>query len=205
MSSPNQQGICKSSSLHILSPFLSFLFFPFFHNGLRSPFQIQIPMPRLPTSLLRHARAINPLYPLLLQTCRTIPSAHNELRWLRQHVETTLSSKFGSLKDVPDRLKHRCVAKLARRRGRGEPLQYLLGSQPFGELDIKCERGVLIPRYVFVATGFMEGCSCLGGGGKVRAKPECANLSAQHHFHAAYLIRVGVQFSLWDLTFPFLS
>lgn len=40
------------------------------------------------------------------------------------------------------------MAKLARRRARGEPLQYLLGSQPFGELDIKCGKGVLIPRYV---------------------------------------------------------
>ena len=33
-------------------------------------------------------------------------------------------------------------------------MQYLLASQPFGELDIKCERGVLIPRYVFVVNKF---------------------------------------------------
>lgn len=104
-------------------------------------------MPRLPNSLLRHARAINSLYPILLQTCRTIPSAHNELRWLREHVDERLEKKFGSAKDVPERLKHRSVAKLARKRGRGEPLQYLLGSQPFGDLDIKCGKGVLIPRY----------------------------------------------------------
>lgn len=105
-------------------------------------------MPRLKTSLLRHARAINPLLPLLLRTCRTIPSAHNELRWLREHVNERLLKKFGSAKDVPERLRHRCVADLVRRRGRGEPLQYLLGSQPFGDLDIKCRKGVLIPRYV---------------------------------------------------------
>ncbi|KAM4056219.1 peptidase family M41 domain-containing protein [Hirsutella rhossiliensis] len=30
--------------------------------------------------------------------------------------------------------------------GRGLPLQYILGSQPFGHLDIKCRPGVLIPR-----------------------------------------------------------
>ncbi|ANB13780.1 Mtq1p [Sugiyamaella lignohabitans] len=32
-------------------------------------------------------------------------------------------------------------------RGRGVPLQYIIGSQPFGDLDIKCARGVLIPRW----------------------------------------------------------
>lgn len=34
-----------------------------------------------------------------------------------------------------------------KRRGQLEPLQYILGSQPFGPLDIKCEPGVLIPRW----------------------------------------------------------
>jgi methylase of polypeptide subunit release factors len=38
------------------------------------------------------------------------------------------------------------VAELCARRARGEPLQYILGSQPFGPLDIRCEPGVLIPR-----------------------------------------------------------
>jgi hypothetical protein len=36
---------------------------------------------------------------------------------------------------------------LCKRRSRPEPLQYILGSQPFGPLDIKCRPGVLIPRY----------------------------------------------------------
>ncbi|KAJ5491607.1 hypothetical protein N7539_003174 [Penicillium diatomitis] len=31
-------------------------------------------------------------------------------------------------------------------RARGMPLQYILGDQPFGELEILCRRGVLIPR-----------------------------------------------------------
>jgi len=35
---------------------------------------------------------------------------------------------------------------LCRRRALGEPIQYILGSQPFGDLDIKCRPGVLIPR-----------------------------------------------------------
>lgn len=33
------------------------------------------------------------------------------------------------------------------RRSRHEPLQYILGSQPFGPLDISCRKGVLIPRW----------------------------------------------------------
>lgn len=33
------------------------------------------------------------------------------------------------------------------RRGQLEPLQYILGSQPFGPLDIKCRKNVLIPRW----------------------------------------------------------
>lgn len=38
------------------------------------------------------------------------------------------------------------LTRLCRRRGIGVPLQYVLGSQPFGNLDIKCRPGVLIPR-----------------------------------------------------------
>jgi methylase of polypeptide subunit release factors len=103
-------------------------------------------MPRLSNALLRHARTINPLLPLLLRTCRDLPSAHNELRWLRQHVDARLEAKFGDKKDVPEKLRRRCVVSLCRRRARGVPLQYLLGSQPFGELDVLCRKGVLIPR-----------------------------------------------------------
>jgi methylase of polypeptide subunit release factors len=33
-------------------------------------------------------------------------------------------------------------------RSRGYPLQYILGDQPFGDLEILCKKGVLIPRYV---------------------------------------------------------
>ncbi|KAI1745926.1 S-adenosyl-L-methionine-dependent methyltransferase [Xylaria scruposa] len=38
------------------------------------------------------------------------------------------------------------IARLVARRGAGEPLQYVLGTQPFGDLEILCEKGVLIPR-----------------------------------------------------------
>ncbi|KFY29114.1 hypothetical protein V493_02534 [Pseudogymnoascus sp. VKM F-4281 (FW-2241)] len=103
-------------------------------------------MPRLSNGLLRHAFTINPLLAPLLRTCRTLPSAHNELRWLRQHVDARLETKFGRKKDVPVLLRKRCVVNLVGKRARGVPLQYILGSQPFGDLDILCRKGVLIPR-----------------------------------------------------------
>lgn len=97
-------------------------------------------MPRIPHSLLRRARAISKLLPLLLPTCRDIPSARNELRWLREHaIERTVSSGASW-----QALLHKsCV-----QRGRGKPLQYILGNQPFGDLEILCREGVLIPRLV---------------------------------------------------------
>jgi len=55
---------------------------------------------------------------------------------MRQHVDATYR---------PEKSRHRLL-QLCHRRGQGEPLQYLLGSQPFGSLDIKCAPGVLIPR-----------------------------------------------------------
>lgn len=61
-------------------------------------------------------------------------------------MHARLAAKFGRSKDVPKQLGVRCLVKLVRERARGVPLQYLLGSQPFGELDIKCGKGVLIPR-----------------------------------------------------------
>ncbi|RPB16196.1 S-adenosyl-L-methionine-dependent methyltransferase [Morchella conica CCBAS932] len=87
-------------------------------------------MPRLPPHLLHRAHAHSPLLPLLLPPCRDAPSALSELRWLRAHAATTSQP----------------LRPLCERRRRGEPLQYILGTQPFGELEILCRRGVLIPR-----------------------------------------------------------
>lgn len=93
-------------------------------------------MPRLSPALLRRAWHRNLLLPLLLRQCRDLASAKNELRWITEHVKdhyapTTQYEKLQSL----------CT-----KRSRGHPLQYLLGSQPFGNLDIICRKGVLIPR-----------------------------------------------------------
>ncbi|KAF2710664.1 S-adenosyl-L-methionine-dependent methyltransferase [Pleomassaria siparia CBS 279.74] len=100
-------------------------------------------MPRLPNSLLRKARNINSLLPALLGPCRDLTSAQNELRWLREHVhkEAKRRSKKGDTLAKADLLK-----TLVECRAKGFPLQYLLGSEFFGDLEIECRPGVLIPR-----------------------------------------------------------
>ncbi|KAF7864520.1 hypothetical protein EAF04_006652 [Stromatinia cepivora] len=96
-------------------------------------------MPRLSHALLLRAHNVSPLLPLVLRETHSLPSAINELRWLREHVDNTTSHH------LPNQ-KWRTLLKLCQRRARGEPLQYILGTQPFGELEIKCQPGVLIPR-----------------------------------------------------------
>lgn len=92
-------------------------------------------MPRLPPWLHRQAKQHSPSLAALLPVCRDLQSARHELRWITEHVAKTAQTHDS---------KH--LAKLCRERGRGVPLQYILGSQPFGHLDLKCKPGVLIPR-----------------------------------------------------------
>ncbi|KAI1746518.1 S-adenosyl-L-methionine-dependent methyltransferase [Xylaria castorea] len=54
---------------------------------------------------------------------------------------TTISHATTTTTTTEDR-----IARLVARRGAGEPLQYVLGTQPFGDLEMLCEKGVLIPR-----------------------------------------------------------
>jgi methylase of polypeptide subunit release factors len=98
-------------------------------------------MPRIPPTLLRHARCLDRLLPSLLPVCRDLSSAQNELRWLGEHA-AELASKQGLGKE------NRLIQGFVNRRARGEPLQYILGTEFFGELEIKCKPGVLIPRLV---------------------------------------------------------
>lgn len=92
-------------------------------------------MPRLTPELIRVAGRRHALLPLLLPECRTIEQASMELRWL-----TNEGRREGGGKNW--------LKALCEKRGRGWPLQYLLGTQPFGALEMICERGVLIPRFV---------------------------------------------------------
>lgn len=100
-------------------------------------------MPRLPTALIRRAKLIHPYLHLLLRPCRDLPSARNELRWLKEYVQELEE------KATRGRRKPPTLLKLCKERALGRPLQYILGNQPFGELDILCRKGVLIPRYVW--------------------------------------------------------
>ncbi|KAI2466519.1 S-adenosyl-L-methionine-dependent methyltransferase [Annulohypoxylon bovei var. microspora] len=122
-------------------------------------------MPRLPPSLLRHAHRTSPHLAALLPVCRDLASARNELRWIREHVAELLTPSLSPsqpplqsrsqlrLRDNSNndsRLRtvgrNLLLGHLCRRRGQGVPLQYLLGTQPFGDLEIRCRAGVLIPR-----------------------------------------------------------
>ena len=104
-------------------------------------------MPRLPLSLFWRARRVSLGAALLLPVCRDLPSALLEFRWIEQHVESEIKHDGVTRKTRvdPGWVGHR-ILSLCRRRGRGEPLQYVLGTQPFGPLDLMCRRGVLIPR-----------------------------------------------------------
>ena len=100
-------------------------------------------MPRIPTALLRKARTINLFLPALLAPCRDLHAAQNELRWLREHVEKVAKARRAKGDILA---KSAFMGQLVRERAKGKPLQYLLGTEYFGELEIKCRPGVLIPR-----------------------------------------------------------
>ncbi|KAI1135117.1 S-adenosyl-L-methionine-dependent methyltransferase [Hypoxylon sp. FL0543] len=108
-------------------------------------------MPRLPPSLIRRAHNISPHLAALLPACRDLGSARNELRWIREHVADVLSSHARDASTSHNRAlrqlrENALLSRLCRKRGSGVPLQYILGTQPFGDLEIRCRRGVLIPR-----------------------------------------------------------
>ncbi|WPK27098.1 hypothetical protein PUMCH_004471 [Australozyma saopauloensis] len=86
-------------------------------------------MARLTLNLLRRANAINPQLVPLLKATRSLQLAIAELRWIKQELPRSQWTDA------------------IRKRAQLVPLQYILGSQPFGSLDILCSPGVLIPRW----------------------------------------------------------
>lgn len=81
------------------------------------------------TKLLQQAIRDTNLLDLLKPACKTIESSRQELRWIQKELPR---------KQWLDA----CV-----KRSKLVPLQYILGSQPFGDLNIKCRDNVLIPRW----------------------------------------------------------
>lgn len=86
-------------------------------------------MPRLSPSSIRYAVRQNFYLPALYRATRCIITAESDLRWIK--------------KELPQNQWHQAVIQRAAHR----PLQYILGNQPFGSLLIKCNEGVLIPRW----------------------------------------------------------
>ncbi|PYI10907.1 S-adenosyl-L-methionine-dependent methyltransferase [Aspergillus sclerotiicarbonarius CBS 121057] len=106
-------------------------------------------MPRIPNRTILNAYRQDPLLPLLFQECRSLSLAKNELRWLRDravHMAQLNLAKGAVASKYPFHGWRSLLRSMCRARSRGLPLQYILGDQPFGNLDIRCERGVLIPR-----------------------------------------------------------
>ena len=110
-------------------------------------------MPRLAPFLLRKARTNHVLLPLLLRECRDLLSARNELRWLKEHAYESngLPAELATppppgLESSMSRAVWQTLVRNVQRRSTGEPLQYIIGTQPFGDLEILCRQDVLIPR-----------------------------------------------------------
>ncbi|KAF2786874.1 hypothetical protein K505DRAFT_258947 [Melanomma pulvis-pyrius CBS 109.77] len=105
-------------------------------------------MPRLPTSLLRKAYAIDSLLPPLLGPCRDLNSARNELRWLREHVDKVSRARYtkGGSSAKGGLLRTLVRKRVSGGKPIGAPLQYGLGTEYFGDLEIEVRPGVLIPR-----------------------------------------------------------
>jgi methylase of polypeptide subunit release factors len=127
-------------------------------------------MPRLAPSTIRQAHNISPHLATLLPACRSLEAARNELRWIREHARSLSRSGRGRRAGVQSAAAPPVVyletevliRKLCEQRAKGVPLQYVLGSQPFGDLDIKCRRSVLIPRpeteaWTFYLAGLVRG------------------------------------------------
>ncbi len=134
-------------------------------------------MPRLSSSLLRHARHLHPLLPLLLRPCRDLTSARNELRWLLEHAISATNN--ADIKHAHYESRQR-LRELVHQRERGKPLQYILGSQPFGDLEIMCRAGVLIPRSAVCTILLLSHRLCLS----IWRRPETESLTV----HLATLV-----------------
>jgi release factor glutamine methyltransferase len=76
---------------------------------------------------------------LLASLIRTLgrSSAQREFRWMRDALATPRARTLPSLPPL---------AQMVARRAMGEPLQYILGTQPFGPLELRVRAPTLIPR-----------------------------------------------------------
>ena len=100
------------------------------------------PMPRLKWWRIWSLYHEDPLLPRLFRAGRDVRRARNELRWLHEHaLSLSRQRRLKGLTGWRTLLRRLCIL-----RSQGRPLQYIIGNQPFGDLDILCRLGVLIPR-----------------------------------------------------------
>ena len=113
-------------------------------------------MPRLPHSLLHKAYNQSQLLPYLLRATRDLTLARYELIWLQQYtlrISHIHASRPPDLHHKSRRTRRKqtspppSLVELCKLRSTGLPLQYILGSQPFCDVEVLCGRGVLVPRY----------------------------------------------------------
>lgn len=86
-------------------------------------------MPRISPKIIKEAFSYSPMLPSLLKATNSLELAKAELRWIQKELPQSQWTDATS------------------RRARREPLQYILGTQPFGPLEIICRKNVLIPRW----------------------------------------------------------
>lgn len=74
-----------------------------------------------------------------------VPSAHADARWLVAHFLGTSPAGLAFAGPV-DAAESALIAEATARRCRREPLQHILGTAPFGDLDLAVGPGVFVPR-----------------------------------------------------------
>ncbi|KAF3180686.1 hypothetical protein TWF788_006710 [Orbilia oligospora] len=97
-------------------------------------------MPRICRKILKELRSHHKLLPLLYRENRIPELAKFELRHLQDHV-----LQRSDLKHSP-RLQFKLLKSLCERRARAEPLDHILGTTQFDDLEILSGKGALIPR-----------------------------------------------------------
>ncbi|KAF3294481.1 hypothetical protein TWF132_003453 [Orbilia oligospora] len=97
-------------------------------------------MPRICHKILKELRSHHKLLPLLYRENRIPELAKFELRHLQDHV-----LQRSDLKHSP-RLQFKLLKSLCERRARAEPLDHILGTTQFDDLEILSGKGALIPR-----------------------------------------------------------
>ncbi|KAI8385491.1 N-6 Adenine-specific DNA methylases signature [Nakaseomyces glabratus] len=86
--------------------------------------------------------------PLLLPQCRSVDQALVEFGWMQGLApDNIVQGNAVQGNAVPGNTAARRLLRGCAARFRGVPLQYVLGSQPFGAAELVCRPGVLIPRW----------------------------------------------------------